>query len=150
MRRTVGSIVVVALVVFGFTSVGGSQPTGVARTELGRGQVGSDYTVKGSRGTDVVTLKVTFEPGATATWHTHPGAETAVVVAGTLTLFNADDPKCGPHEIKAGEVLLGKGDVVHQAKNLGKEPVQIVVTYFNVPAGGPTASPAEKPSHCAD
>ena len=150
MRRTVGSIVVVALVMFGFASVGESQSTGVSRADLGRGQVGSDYTVKGTGGSDVVVQKVTFEPGATAPWHTHPGPETAIVVAGTLTLFMADHPECAPHEYKPGQVFVGTGKVVHQAKNLGKEAVQLVVTYFNVPAGGPVATPAQRPSNCPE
>ena len=150
MRRIVGSIAVVALVVFGFTTVGESQQTGVNRTELARGVAGSDYTASGAKGTEVVTVQITFEPGATAPWHTHPGGETAVFTAGTLTIFMADDPKCAGHEYKAGEVFLGKAKVVHQAKNLGKEPVQAVITYFDVPAGGQVASPAERPSHCKE
>ena len=149
MRRTVGSIVVMALGLLGFATVGETQQTGVTRTELGRGKVASNYTVKGSDGTDVVVQKVTFEPGATAAWHTHPGAETAIVAAGTLTIINGHDPKCATSEYAAGQVWLGTGHV-HQAKNLGKEPVQIVVTYFDVPAGGAVATPAERPGHCPE
>jgi quercetin dioxygenase-like cupin family protein len=146
----VGSIIVAALAVFGFASVAESESTGVSRTELARGQAGSDYTIKGASGTDVVAVKVTLEPGATAPWHTRTGPETAIVVSGTLTLFSADDPKCAPHEYKAGEVLLGTSKVVHQVKNLGKEPVQLVITYFDVPAGGHVHAPAERPSNCPE
>jgi quercetin dioxygenase-like cupin family protein len=146
----VGSIVVVALVVLGFASVGESQATGVTRADLGRGQVGADYTVKGTGGTDVVVQKVTFEPGAVAPWHTHPGPETAIIASGAITIFMSDHPQCAGHEYKPGQVFLGTGNVVHQAKNLGKEPAQLVITYFNVPAGGPVATPAQRPSNCAD
>jgi quercetin dioxygenase-like cupin family protein len=149
MRRIVGSIVVVALGVLGFATVGGSQQTGVTRAELGRGKVGGAYAVKGGDGTDVVVQKVTIEPGATAAWHTHPGSETAIIVAGTLTFFDGDDQKCAPHEYKAGDVVVGSGHV-HQGKNLGKEPVQIVVTYYNVPSGGPAATPASRPANCPE
>jgi quercetin dioxygenase-like cupin family protein len=149
VRRTVGSIVVVALGVLGFSTVSESQQTGVTRSELGRGTVGGNHTVKVSDGTDVVVQKVTIEPGATAAWHTHPGDETAIIAAGTLTYFDGDDPKCTPREYKAGQVIVRPGHV-HQAKNLGKEPVQIVVTYYDVPAGGSAANPAQRPGHCPE
>lgn len=149
MRRTVGSVVVVVMVVGGFASMVLGAPTGVTRTELGRGQVGGNYTVKGADGTDIVVQKVTIDPGATAAWHTHPGAETAIVAAGTLTLFRGEDKECTPREFKAGEVIVGDGRV-HQAKNLGQDPVQIVVTYYDVPTGTAAASPADRPSHCPE
>ena len=121
----------------------------MTRAEVGRGKVRAAYTVKGGEGTDVVVQKVTIEPGATAAWHTHPGSETAIVMAGTLTFFDGDDEKCAPREYKAGEVLVGSGRV-HQGKNLGKEPVHIVSTYFNVPSGGSAATPAPRPAHCPE
>jgi quercetin dioxygenase-like cupin family protein len=148
MRRIVGSIVVVALGVLGFATVGESQ-TGVTRAEVGRGTVGASYTIEGGEATDVVVQKVTIEPGATAAWHTHPGSETAIVMAGTLTFFDGYDEKCAQREYKAGEVLVGSGHV-HQGKNLGKEPVEIVSTYFNVPSGGKAATPVSRPAHCPE
>jgi quercetin dioxygenase-like cupin family protein len=149
MKRIAGSVFVVAVVVGGLAAVVKGQPMGVTRTEQGRGTVDSDYTVKGANGTDVVVQKVTIEPGATAAWHTHPGAETAIVMAGALTFFNGDDPDCKPREYRAGQVVIGSGHV-HQGKNLGSEPVEIVVTYFDVPAGAPAAKPAERPSNCPE
>ncbi len=149
MRRTVGIVFVIVMVVGGLASMVLGAPTGVSRTEVGRGKVGGNYTVKGAEGTDIVVQKVTIEPGATAAWHTHPGAETAIVAAGTLTLFRGEDPKCTPREVKAGEVVVGDGRV-HQGKNLGQDPVQIVVTYFDVPTGAAAASPAERPSNCPE
>jgi quercetin dioxygenase-like cupin family protein len=150
VRRTVGSIVVVALGVLGFASVGESESTGVNRTVLARGQAASDYTIKGAGGTDVVAVKATIEPGATAPWHSRTGPEAAIVVSGTLTLFSADDPKCAPREYQAGEVLIGTSTEAHQVKNLGKEPVELVITYFDVPAGGHVHAPAQRPSNCPE
>jgi quercetin dioxygenase-like cupin family protein len=150
VKRTVFvSVIAVALGVGGFATVSSGQQTGVARTDLGRGNVAGDYTVKGSKGTDVVVQKVTFEPGSTATWHTHPGAETAIIASGALTIFLSDDPKCAGREFKPGQVFLGT-PAVHQAKNLGTEPVQLVVTYYDVPAGGAVATPAPRPANCTD
>jgi hypothetical protein len=50
MRRVVGSIVVMALGVFGFATVGESQQTGVSRAEVGRGKVRAAYTVGAPKG----------------------------------------------------------------------------------------------------
>ena len=149
MRRTVGSVVVVVMVVGGFASMVLGQATGVTREELGRGQAAGNYTLRGASGTDVVVQKVKIDPGGVAAWHTHPGAETAILVSGTLTLFNGEDPKCAPREVKPGQVIVGSGRV-HQAKNLGQEPVQIVVTYYDVPHGGAAATPAARPKHCPE
>jgi quercetin dioxygenase-like cupin family protein len=143
------SAIAVALGVGGFATVSSSQQTGTSRSDLGRGNVSADYTLTGSKGTDVVAQKVRFEPGATAPWHTHPGSETAIVTSGALTIFLSDDPKCAGREFKAGEVFLGT-PVVHQAKNLGKEPAELVITYLNVPPGGAVATPAKRPDNCQD
>jgi quercetin dioxygenase-like cupin family protein len=143
------SVIAVGLGVGGFATVSGSQQTGLTRSDLGRGNAGTDYTIDGSKGTDVVAQKVTFEPGATAAWHTHPGLETAIVTSGTLTIFFSDDPKCAGREFKAGEVFLGTR-AVHQAKNLGQEPVHLIATYYDVPAGGAVATPAQRPCNCTD
>ena len=150
MKRMVAvSVISVALGVGGFATVSSSQQTGVTRSDLGRGNAAVDYTVNGSEGTDVVIQKVTCEPGATATWHTHPGAETAIIGSGALTIFFSDDPKCAGREFKPGQVFLGT-PAVHQAKNLGTDPVQLVVTYYNVPAGGAVTTPAPRPANCTD
>jgi quercetin dioxygenase-like cupin family protein len=143
----VGSVLVTVLVAGGCGKAGGDQATPVTRTELGRGTAGADYTTKGRSGSDVVVQKVTIEPGAAAAWHTHPGAETAIITAGTLTFFDGDDPNCAPRQVHAGQVVVGSGHV-HQGRNLGQDPVQIVVTYYDVPAGAAAATPAERPSHC--
>jgi hypothetical protein len=70
-------------------------------------------------------------------------------MAGTLTFSRGDDADCAPHEFSAGQVVTGPGHV-HQGKNLGKEPVEIVVTYFNVPAGAPATTPVKRPDHCPE
>lgn len=148
MKRIVAvSAIAVALGVGGFATVSSGQQTGATRSDLGRGKVASDYTVKGSEGTEVVVQRVRFEPGGSAPWHTHPGAETAIVGSGALTIFLSDDAKCAGREFKAGDVFLGT-PAVHEARNLGQEPVELVVTYYNVPVGGAVSTPAPRPENC--
>ena len=149
MRKLVSGAVVVVLVLVWFTGVGSSQSTGITRNELGRGGVGEPYTVSGDKGSDVVVQSVRIDPGATSGWHTHPGPEVAIVKAGTLTLFDGTDAKCHAQTFTAGQAVVRQGHV-HMAKNTGKEPVEIVVTYFDVPPGGPAASPAGRPKQCSE
>ena len=149
MKKSLAGAVLVVVAVGGYAAGVSGQTTGVTRTEIGRGTVGEAYTFKSGSGSDVVVQKVTIQPGAAATWHTHPGAEAAIVMAGTLTYYRGDDPDCAPHSYSAGQVVTGSGHV-HQGKNLGSEPVEIVVTYFDVPKGGSATTPAQRPANCAE
>jgi quercetin dioxygenase-like cupin family protein len=149
MKKLVSGAVVVVLVLVWFAGVGGSQPTGITRNELGRGTVGRPYTVSGDKGSDVVVQSVTVAPGGSSGWHTHPGSEVAILKSGTLTLFDGADSKCRAQIIQAGQVVA-RGGHVHMAKNTGSDPAEIVVTYFDVPPGGPAASPAGRPQHCSE
>ena len=149
MRRVAGSMFIVTLVISGFAAVGSSQTAGVQGTDVGWGTVDSDYTIKGGRGTDVVVERLTIEPGASVPWHTHPGPDIGIVMAGTMTVVHGDDPECGRREYRKGQAYLDTGDL-HTVRNLGKERLEILVTFFNVPAGGSVIEPAERPSHCRE
>jgi quercetin dioxygenase-like cupin family protein len=140
-------LIVVASMVMGMTAGKSDQPSGVTRTEVGRGTVAASYTVGGDAGTDVVVQSVTIQPGAAAPWHTHPGPEVGIIKSGTLTWLDGDDPKCAAKTYTAGQVVVGPGHV-HEGRNLGSEPVEIVVSYFNVPPGAPATTPADRPAHC--
>ena len=146
-RLASGGLVVVAALVMVITMARGAGPSGVTRTEMGRGTVADGYTVTGDARTDVVVQAVRFEPGASAPWHTHPGPEVAIVKSGTLTWVNGEDPHCAARTYTAGQVVVGPGHV-HQGRNLGTQPVELVVSYYNVPPGAPATTPTERPAHC--
>ena len=148
MRKLAGAaLIVVTATAAWMTAAGGDQPQGITRTDLGRGTVAASYTVGGDAGSDVVVQSVRIEAGADSGWHTHPGPEVAIVKSGTLTFFDGDDPTCAPRTYTAGQVLVAPGHV-HEGRNLGTGPVEIVVTYFNVPRGTAAATPAARPAHC--
>jgi quercetin dioxygenase-like cupin family protein len=149
MRKLTSGFVVVVLVIVWFAGVGNSQPTGITRTELGRGTVSRPYTVSGSDKSDVVVQSVQIEPGGTSGWHTHPGPELAIIKAGTLTFFDGKDDKCAPKTETAGQAIVRPGHV-HMARNDTKETVEIVTTYFDVPPGGAAAAPAARPKQCPE
>jgi quercetin dioxygenase-like cupin family protein len=98
---------------------------------------------------EVIVQNVTIDPGATTGWHSHHGPVVVVVAAGTMTLYQADDPSCTPHVYTTGEVFVdpGQGNV-HIARNEGSAGVQLLATYFDVPAGAGPAIAHPNPGHC--
>jgi quercetin dioxygenase-like cupin family protein len=98
---------------------------------------------------DVIVQNVTIEPGAQTGWHSHHGPVIVVVAAGTMTLYQADDPTCTGETFTVGEAFVdpGQGNV-HNARNEGSVGVQLLATYFDVPPGvGPGISGAN-PGTC--
>ena len=81
---------------------------------------------------DVGVAANIYEPGHTSGWHTHPGVHSAVVLSGTLTVYDA---ACVRHDYGPGDVYLGGRDP-HVARNDTSERVELVVTYVfpRVPA----------------
>ena len=99
---------------------------------------------------DVVVQQITIDPGGKTGWHTHPGNAIAVVKSGTLTIYNGNDPSCTPHNYSAGQVYLDPGDgFVHLGRNETAMPLEIVVTYLDVPPGGSVRVDAADPGTCA-
>lgn len=74
---------------------------------------------------DVGTAPNVYEPGHTSGWHVHPGVHSAVVLTGTLSIYESD---CSRHDYGPGDSYLG-GREPHVARNDTAEPVQLVVTY---------------------
>jgi quercetin dioxygenase-like cupin family protein len=98
---------------------------------------------------DVIVQNVTIEPGAQTGWHSHHGPVVVVVAAGTMTLYQGDDPSCTGETFTAGEVFVdpGQGNV-HNARNEGGTGVQLYATYFDVPPGVGPAIPGTNPGTC--
>jgi quercetin dioxygenase-like cupin family protein len=74
---------------------------------------------------NVGTVENTYEPGHTSGWHRHPGVHSAVVLSGTLAVYDAH---CQRLEVGPGQSYLG-GREPHVVRNEGTEPVQLIVTY---------------------
>lgn len=98
----------------------------------------------------VIVQNVTIEPGAQTGWHSHHGPVIVVVAAGTMTLYQADDPTCTGETYTVGEAFVdpGQGNV-HNARNQGADGVSLYATYFDVPAGVGPAIPAANPGTCS-
>lgn len=99
---------------------------------------------------EVIVQQVTIEPGAQTGWHSHHGPVVVVVQAGTMTLYQHDDPNCIGETFTTGEVFVdpGQGNV-HNARNEGSAGVVLYATYFDVPPGAGPAIPGTNPGTCA-
>jgi quercetin dioxygenase-like cupin family protein len=109
-------------------------PSNSHSTQLGRIHLGPfhershGFTISSSHPTDTVVLTTTIDPGGSTGWHSHPGPAFIVVVRGTLTLYDGNDP--------------------HIARNEGNTPVTVVQTYLDVPPGGSPRIDEPAPGNC--
>lgn len=135
-------------------------PGGFSVQPLARGgfpdQIDATFRVKLDRATnvvhvqdpsDVLVAKITFEPGGSIGWHTHPGPAIATVASGALTIVNANG--CLRRVYQAGQAFVdpGQGNV-HIGYNDTAGETIVYVTYLDVPVGGPATTPAADPG-CA-
>jgi quercetin dioxygenase-like cupin family protein len=97
---------------------------------------------------DVYVTQHTFQPGQHTGWHTHPGPSLITVVAGELTVYEADSPNCTPIVYHTGESFtdIGCGDV-HLVRNEGNVQALDVAVQI-VPAGAPRRIEADQPAAC--
>jgi quercetin dioxygenase-like cupin family protein len=101
------------------------------RTEIYRGPVAAaDH--------EAVLMKVELATGGHAARHTHPGDEVVYVTEGEIEI-TVEGP--APVRLKAGQGFSVPARKVHEARNVGSVPVQLIATYV-VEKGKPIASPA--------
>ena len=100
---------------------------------------------------DLYVQSNVWQPGGSTGWHTHPGPSLVVVTAGTLTVYEGDDPSCTPHVYSPTGVNsfvdVGGGDV-HMIKNEGSEEARTIAVQF-VPAGATRRIDAPAPAACS-
>jgi len=94
--------------------------TGITRTDALRHDLGVP-------GREVIQVRVDFAPGAAFGKHSHPGAEIAYVLEGTLEYEVEGRP---PVTLKAGEALFIPAGTVHAAKNVGAGNAAELATYI--------------------
>lgn len=84
---------------------------------------------------NIITARVTFEPGAVFGWHTHPGPVLITVVEGEFIYTLAED--CLDRWYPAGTALIDAGfQNVHSAYNPSLVNGTVVVaTFLGIPQG---------------
>lgn len=108
-----------------------SPPPGIQRELLTR----QDLSLPGR---EAVVARVTVAPGVTAGRHSHFGEEISVVLEGEGELLIDGEP---PRQLKAGDAFVIPAGKVHDARNTGTVPMQVIGT-FVVEKGKPLATPA--------
>lgn len=150
--------------------VGASPSSGFTATTLARGSF-ADIAVQhtalagrdpgaGGRGTPWISMQRTmgasdlyvqnnvWAPGGTTGWHTHPGHSLITVTAGTVAVYEGDDPTCTPHYYTVGQGFVDEGgDHVHVIRNEGAVEAKTVAVQL-IPAGATRRIDASGPSAC--
>jgi quercetin dioxygenase-like cupin family protein len=115
-------------------------PTNFARGMLEPGdRINTPFVKLQIRGdTDVFTQKIEIAPNGHTGWHSHPGPVLVTIAAGTMTLYQGDDPTCSPRTVGVGETFIDPGGGnVHIARNEGTETLVLYATYLLPAAAGP-------------
>ena len=81
----------------------------------------------GLPGREVIQVRVDFAPGVAFGKHSHPGAEIAYVLEGTLEYQLEGQPAV---TLKAGEALFIPAGTIHAARNVGRDNAAELATYI--------------------
>jgi len=94
--------------------------------------------------------QIIIGPGGSTGWHSHPGPAVVLIKSGELTVYSSDDPTCTGRTYSAGQAFIEHGQgLVQFAGNLSpSQNVEVWVTYFDVPPGGPFRLDAANPGNC--
>lgn len=84
-------------------------------------------------------------------WHTHPGPSLIMVVEGTVTAYDSDDPSCSPRTYSQGEGFVDHGgDHAHVIRNESTEGAARTVAFQLFPEGTrPDQRRADRPKPAA-
>jgi len=163
MRRRVTWLFVAAVAGAAvYNTIGLATPSpGFAGTTLAKGRFGEidvkNFTIpaddwqarlKTQGLSDLYVQSNVWQPAGTTGWHTHPGHSLITITAGTLTVYDADDPSCAPRYYTAGDGIVDAGgDHVHLIRNEGST-VASTITVQLIPADAVRRIDAPRPDHC--
>lgn len=106
-------------------------------------------SLEATRTIEVITVLFTVQPGGDGGWHTHPGPAIFTVSAGTLTMYDGNDPSCTPQHFPAGtgSIEADTSDHVHLLRNETGSIAQTIVTFL-VPVGASIRTDLPDPGNC--
>jgi quercetin dioxygenase-like cupin family protein len=134
--------------------IGTTAPSGTGATFTYRAAVdpyhfdSDSYKIFQKDPQDIVMRQITISPGGNNGWHFHPGPSFVVVVQGTMSLYEANDPTCTATRYSAGQGFVEAPGDVHIARNEGTETVIAEITFLDVPVGGAFRLDAPLPGNC--
>src|SRR5215471_21783250 len=132
------------------TEIVGRSSVGPVETGPGAFSVNSDnIQLTLDKATDVVVNHSTMAPGGTSGWHSHPNVVFVTLTEGTLTVYDADDPKCTSYVVHAGEGFVEPIDHVHIVRNESPtDRASWYATHIGVPTGVSTRTDEPSPGNC--
>jgi hypothetical protein len=99
---------------------------------------------------DLYVQSNTWQPGGSTGWHSHPGHSLIIVTAGTITVYDGDDPSCTPRTYTAGQGLIDHGgDHAHVIRNEDPNVVAQTIAVQILPKDAPRRldKPASEACH---
>ena len=118
---------------------------------LSRATTGDRIKVNTKGPSEVITYRITLQPGAATPWHYHPGPHLVSIGAGAVTVYEAD---CATTSYPTGRGFFDPGEDfptarqhVHVARNDGSVPAVLLVTDIRRP-GEPLRVDVPAPATC--
>ena len=115
-------------------------------TPIARGTTPGHFKIKlqnSSGPADAAILQVNQGVGGHSGWHAHPGPAIVIVKSGEVTIQQAKD--CSSRTYVAGQYAVEPAREVHIARNTGATPLELWITFLDVPVGAPTRIDAPDP-----
>lgn len=115
---------------------------------LGAAGISQPYTIPVTKPADVVVAKGTVPSGPSFGWRYHRAPVVVVDKSGILTLYDSADRSCTPQRYSAGQGFTERPHRVHLARNEGRRPAVVLVTYLGLKHGINPDVPAPSPGNC--
>ncbi len=133
------ALAILGVVVTAGAAVATPPSSGFTAAPIARGTVEGHFKIKmqdSSSPGDAAIVQVTQEVGGHSGWHAHPGPAIVIVKSGELTIQQAMD--CSSRTYTAGKAAIEPAGHVHIARNTGTTPLELWITFLDVPVGAPT------------
>ena len=92
-------------------------------------------------------LQNTVIPGGTFGWHSHTGPSLVIVVSGTATEYEGNDPTCTPHLHPAGSTFVDAGEASgHLVRNDSTNDNLVVIVVRLIPEALVPTQRIDKPN----
>jgi quercetin dioxygenase-like cupin family protein len=96
---------------------------------------------------DVYVREITIAPGGQTGWHVHPGPAFVSIKSGVATEYSGEDETCSPIVHLAGTGFMETSGHVHNVRNEGTVPVDLVMLFL-VPHGVAPRIDMPNPGNC--
>jgi quercetin dioxygenase-like cupin family protein len=120
------------------------------KTDMSQGDA-TEYwraLIKTKGASHLYVVQNTVIPGGTFGWHSHTGPSLVMVMSGTATEYEGNDPTCTPHLHLAGTTFVDAGEATgHLVRNDGNVNLVVVVVRL-VPEGAVQRIDLPNPGYC--